>query len=560
MLVLRTLQDQHRSDGKQLFAAWVDLRKAYDTVPRQLLWQKLAARGLGGNWLRSVQTLYTSVPMSVRTADGLSPCFQATNGLKQGCPLSPTLFGLYIVETEVLEAEAGSGQLDLPHLGCGGTIPPLLYADDMALLATSAAGLQRQLDLLHTYCQRWGLTVNTGKTKVQLLSGAHNEASARDIAAAARLKYAGVLLTVVTCFKYLGINFHSTTCIAGAAAPARTQAARAALHDCRARCAALGVESAPSQLRLFSALVGSKLLYGAEVWGTQLAAKAAAAGGGSTRCAAEKLHLGYLRQLLGVRQRTPNCNAVVLAETGERPLWTRWLLRATRLWSRALAAPEDSLLRQAVMTNAALATAPDSRTPARQPWAQQLAAALIAAGMELDLSNPQPISWAAVRSCCAQRQLEQLLTAAANPAATKIRHYVVDVRGGTLDASSLSKPAAYLTAVRKRCQREALAQWCTGSHWGVEETGRWLGLSREHRVCPHCNGGTETVAHMIFACPLYAQLRVRVAYLFESCPTTLFDFMQQPAIRLARFASACRRAWLAVSDASPSAAPNLIPP
>ena len=224
-------------------------------MPRQLLWQKLAARGLGGNWLRVVQTLYTSVPMSVRTADGLSPCFQATNSLKQGCPLSPTLFGLYIddVETEVLEAEAGSGKLGLPHLCCGGTVPPLLYADDMALLATSAAGLQRQLDLLHTYCQLWGLTVNTDKTKVQLLSGAHNEASARDIAAAARLKYAGVLLTVVTCFKYLGINFHSTTCIAGAAAPARTQAAWAALHACRARCAALGLESAPAQLRLFSA-------------------------------------------------------------------------------------------------------------------------------------------------------------------------------------------------------------------------------------------------------------------------------------------------------------------
>ena len=85
---------------------------------------------------------------------------------------------------------------------------------------------------------------------------------------------------------------------------------------------------------------------------------------------AEKLQLGFLRQLLGGRQSTPK--AVVLAETGERPLWARWLLRATRLWNRALAAPEDILLRQAVMTSAALATAPGSRTPARQPWAQQL--------------------------------------------------------------------------------------------------------------------------------------------------------------------------------------------
>ena len=77
-----------------------------------------------------------------------------------------------------------------------------------------------------------------------------------------------------------------------------------------------------------------------------------------------------------------------------------------------------------------------------------------------------------------------------------------------------------------------------------------------HWLCPHCSGSTETVAHMIFPCLLYAQLRVRFADLFESCPTSLFDFMQQPAIRLARFASACRRAWLAAADASPSAAPT----
>ena len=45
---------------------------------------------------------------------------------------------------------------------------------------------------------------------------------------------------------------------------------------------------------------------------------------------------------------------------------------------------------------------------------------------------------------------EQLLTAANNPTATKSRHYVSQLRGGTLDAASLSTPAAYMTAVRKR--------------------------------------------------------------------------------------------------------------
>ena len=254
-------------------------------------------------------------------------------------------------------------------------MPPLLYADDMALLATSAAGLQRQLDLLQRYCQQWGLTVNTVKTKLLLMSGKHTQPAAQQAAEEAGLTFDGQPLAAVTSFKYLGIVFHASTCQAGAAAPARTKAAWAALHNSRARCAALGIEAARVQLRLFSTMVDPVLSYGAEVWGMQLAAKAAASGG-STGCAAERLHMSFLRCLLGVRQGTPN--AVVLAETGERPLWVRWLLRATRLWNRALAAEDDCLLRQAVTASAALAAtmegpgpgraaAPDSRLGQRPP-------------------------------------------------------------------------------------------------------------------------------------------------------------------------------------------------
>ena len=211
----------------------------------------------------------------------------------------------------------------------------------------------------------------------------------------------------MSAFKYPGITFSSATCLAGTAAPARAKAAGAAVHNCRARCAALGIEAASAQLQLFGSLVDSVLSYCAEVWGPQLAAKAAS-GNGNTFCAAERLHLSFLRHMLGVRQGTPN--AVVLAETGQRPLWARWLLRATRQWNRALAAPPDSLLRQAVLASTALAAEPGSRSLARQPWAQQLAATLAAVGVQLDLADPQPVSRAAVRAGCQERQFEQLMS------------------------------------------------------------------------------------------------------------------------------------------------------
>ena len=79
-------------------------------------------------------------------------------GKKQGCPLSPTLFGIYIDDFQA-ELETAGGDLDLPTL-CGMQAPALFYADDLDLVSTSVRGLQAQLELLESFCTRWRLTVN----------------------------------------------------------------------------------------------------------------------------------------------------------------------------------------------------------------------------------------------------------------------------------------------------------------------------------------------------------------------------------------------------------------
>jgi hypothetical protein len=305
-------------------------------------------------------------------------------------------------------------------------------------------------------------------------------------------------------------------------------------------------------LRLFSIMVDSVLSFGAEVWGTQLAAKAAASNG-STGSAPEVLHLSFLRQLLGVRQGTPN--AVVLAETGERPLWHRWLVRATKLWNRACSQPHSSLLRQAVVASAALAAAPGSRPLARQSWAEQLATGLAAAGVQLNLANPQPVSHAAVRAGVQQRQLELLKAAATREGASKLQHYTLGIHGGCLETATLSTPAAYISSVRERCRRVCLAQLITGSHWLREETGRWERLPREQRLCPHCSNGIEDVEHVIYHCPLYASLRQRFSDLFHPVPCSLHAFFQQAPPRLASFAAACYRTWQDATTPPPTDPP-----
>ena len=97
------------------YTCFVDFRKAYDSVPRELLWQKLAGRGVQGWFLDSIKALYGSVPMAVKTNEGLSSSFECVMGVKQGCPLSPTLFGMYLDDLEQVFMEHHE-MLGLPEI------------------------------------------------------------------------------------------------------------------------------------------------------------------------------------------------------------------------------------------------------------------------------------------------------------------------------------------------------------------------------------------------------------------------------------------------------------
>jgi hypothetical protein len=128
--------------------------------------------------------------------EGLSSTFPCTIGVKQGCSLSPLLFGLYIDALEsCIVALVGGNGLDL----VGTIVKLLLYADDLVLMSKSLWGLQKQLDELNVFCKEQDLTVNVKKTKVVIFGSRMNSSP---------LHYDGSHVEEVASFRYLGIELH----------------------------------------------------------------------------------------------------------------------------------------------------------------------------------------------------------------------------------------------------------------------------------------------------------------------------------------------------------------
>ena len=519
LLVLRTLIEQQRAGRSPLYTCFVDFRKAYDSVPRDLLWQKLEALGVQGWFLGSIKALYGSVPMAVKTPGGMTESFEAVMGVKQGCPLSPTLFGLYLDDFEQA-LEANHDGLDLPVLRVQ-RVPALLYADDLALVATSPEGLQAQLDLLQAYAAKWRLTVNIDKTKAVVF-----RTSASSQVYPLPLVYDGASIEVVDSFRYLGIELHCTKPFASAAEP-RTESAERAQLAMFSRCNQLGIEDPALKLRLWDALVQPTLMYGVEFWGARDVSKGV--------LAADLVHRAFLRRLLGVRTGTPNMS--VLAEVGRYPMVVFAAKVLCRFWNRLVEMDNGRLVKQAFLQSTVLGPLTDSRST-HKSWAGQVASFFVALNLPCDLMAPQTVNVAAVL-----KQLKcNYLNSVKDSSASKVQQYLL--MRPEVDTKSYTS-AAYLQAVGGWRQRKRLAQLRTGSHWLAVEKQRFgpNSVNRQHRLCQRCgSNAVDDEEHMIFDCAALESKRYKHSSLFGRDGLSLADFMEQDPTVVAAFVYDCFKA------------------
>jgi hypothetical protein len=125
------------------------------------------------------------------------PTFPCRIGVKQGCPLSPLLFGLFI---DGLEKRLNALEGDTPPMLGQLVVRFLLYADDLAFMSHIPTGLQKRLDVLQTFCYERQLTVNVKKTKVVVFEAHKSVCQA--------FQYEGKVIEQLNTFKYLGVELH----------------------------------------------------------------------------------------------------------------------------------------------------------------------------------------------------------------------------------------------------------------------------------------------------------------------------------------------------------------
>jgi hypothetical protein len=201
----RLTQEKCAEFRVDMWAVFVDLTKAYDTVNRKGLFAILQRMGIPAKMLSVIQSLHDGMRATVLSEGEPSEWFNIKNGLRQGCVMAPNLFAIFLAAVMAEAFDDG----DEPEEGEGIYIKfrmsgklhnvrglkaktrtslellrELLYADDMGIFCHSERALQTACDKLAAAIKAYGLIISLGKTEVMVQRAPRATEDTRDAEAA----------------------------------------------------------------------------------------------------------------------------------------------------------------------------------------------------------------------------------------------------------------------------------------------------------------------------------------------------------------------------------------
>ena len=283
--------------AQSVHMCFVDLEKAFDRVPWAILWGVLREYGVPDPLLRAIRSLYHRSQSLVRIGNNRSNSFPVRVGVRQGCPLSPILFIIFM--DRISRRSRG-----VEGFWFGGhRISSLLFADDVVLLASSTQDLQLSLERFAAECEAAGMRISTSKSEAMVLSRKRVECT---------LRVWNEVLPQVEEFKYLGVLFTSEGRMEREID--RRIAAASAVKRSLYRSVVVKRElSRKAKLSIYQSIYVPTLTYGHELWVVTE----------RTRSRIQAAEMSFLRRVAGLSLRDRVRSSAIREELGVEPLLLR---------------------------------------------------------------------------------------------------------------------------------------------------------------------------------------------------------------------------------------------
>ena len=465
IFTLKSITDHYKQKGKKVFAAFIDLKKAFDTVWRIGLFYKLIDKGIPNRLYNIISSMYTETTYRLKFQHAISQSYKSERGVKQGDVLSPLLFNFYIDDL----VQAFNNNATHPVSIGNTSLSILLYADDIVLLSESKSGLQQCLDILSKYCMSWKLHVNTCKSKVLIFNS--NGKSHQD-----EFQFLDTSLETVKQYIYLGITmkFNGNFDIA---ISTLADKARKALFKIKR---VIGLNN-PCKLleKLFDTMVVPILLYGCEAWGIPKTNYQEATH-------YEKVHLKFIKEILGVHCKVSN--DACRAELSRLPL-QKIVLQSCIKFLDHIQNQNESLVNKIYQA-----------TKTSNPWVKNINVIIQNLGFSFIVDKDMNIK--PYVNSIKQRITDQFL---------QMQNANIQSFNKLIFFSKffdMNKRPEYVDKLKNRIDRSMICKIRISAHELAIEKGRYTNVPRDNRFCNACNVNLiEDEEHFLLHCTAYTETR-----------------------------------------------------
>ena len=166
--IVRRVQELFESTSSPLYLLFLDWQQAFDRLSREGLLSALRRIGCTPHYVKVIESMYAHTSFVVRTPSGCSTEHCQHSGIRQGCPLSPYLFVVFMsvfmddIEDRYVEEHGTPPRVHTAQ----DPLFDLEYADDVVLLTRTRAQLQRLLSMIEEEASLYAMRLNQDKVKL----------------------------------------------------------------------------------------------------------------------------------------------------------------------------------------------------------------------------------------------------------------------------------------------------------------------------------------------------------------------------------------------------------